>query len=330
MKNLMNSRVLLPGRHALILLSLVACVPIFAQTGQNPVVIQMQDRQVTLDEFNAQFDIAVRMLAARQGIDFGSQPPEKIAALRVQYLNQRASELAMLREADRLSLGVDEKQIDVAVAEFHHQAGENKAMKDVLLQAGLKDEGQLRDYLREQVRIRLLTEKLLEQIVVPPGDVMTLHHDIAEQLMTPEQICMRQIAVSDDQTAQQLKDRLKEGADFAALAKENSTDKKTAEKGGDMGCFEREGMPARSDFEDAAFNANTGEVTGPVKSEFGYHLIVVYERRPPHVPTLNEAYADLEDEIRHEKLPDVLDEILEQSMVDTFPDRLGIPSTDDE
>src|SRR5688500_15451916 len=115
----MNGRAFILGRDALLLLSLAACVPGFAQTGQNPVVIQMKDRQVTLDQFNAQFDVAVRMLAARQGIDFGSQPPEKIAALRLQYLNQRASELAMLLEADRLNVSVDEKQVDAAVAEFH-------------------------------------------------------------------------------------------------------------------------------------------------------------------------------------------------------------------
>lgn len=324
MKNLMHSRVLILGRDVLILLSLAACVPGFAQSGRNPVVIQMKDRQVTLDEFNARFEIAVRMLASRQGIEYGSQDPEKINMLRVQYLQQRATELAMLQEADRLQVQVDDKQIDAAVAEFHHQAGADKSMPDILKMAGLKQETQLRDFLREQERIRLATEKLLQQIIVPPGDVMTMHHDLADELITPEQICVRQIAVTDENTARLLLEKLKQGADFEALAKQQSTDKRTAEKGGDMGCFEREGMLARSDFEESAFNAKTGVVTGPVKSEFGHHLILVYDRKPPHVPTLNEAYADLEDEIRHEKLPDVLAGIRDASMIKTFPDRLGI------
>ena len=153
---------------------------------------------------------------------------------------------------------------------------------------------------------------------------MTMHHDLADQLVTPEQICMRQIAVADEQTARQLLDKLNGGADFETLAKENSTDKKTAAKGGDMGCFEKEGMIARTDFENLAFTAKQGEVAGPVKSEFGYHLLLVYNRIAAHTPTLNEAYAELELEIRHEKLPDVLAELIDASGVQTFPDRLGI------
>lgn len=302
---------------------LAITVPASAQTESNPVVIQLPNGQVTLDTFNAQFDVAVRMLAARQEINFASQPADKVEALRKQYLNQRASELAMLQEADRLKVAVDDKQIDAAVAEFHHQAGESKSMEEVLKQTGLKDEAQLRDYLSEQGRIRLVTEVLLKKIVIPPGDVLTMHHDIAEQMQTPEVICMRQIAVADEQTATDLKNKLKGGADFTTVAKEHSTDKKTAEKGGDMGCFEKERAVAQSDFENAAFTAITDEVTGPVKSEFGYHLVLVYERRAPHTPTINEVYDELEDELRHEKLPDMLAKIREDSKIVIYPERMG-------
>lgn len=306
----------------ILLLSTLVGGPLSAQT--EPVVIQLADQQVTRDVFNARFEIAVRMLAMRQGIQYDGQDQAKTDMLRKQYLRQRGSELVMLQQAEKLGVVVDQAQLDASVADFYHKAGEGKDAKQALQLVGFRDEADLKEYLGEMERIRLATDKLRDQIIVPPGDVMTMHHDLADQLVTPEQICMRQIAVADEQTARQLLDKLKGGSDFETLAKENSTDKKTAAKGGDMGCFEKEGMIARTDFENLAFTAKQGEVAGPVKSEFGYHLLLVYNRIAAHTPTLNEAYAELELEIRHEKLPDVLAELIDASGVQTFQDRLGI------
>ena len=324
MSNLIYSRILIRAANAILLVCLAIPGVTLAQDTQSPVVIQIQNRQVTLDEFNTRFETAVRMLASNQGIDLSTQPPDKIDVLRKQYLNQHASELVMLQEAERLGVVVDDKQLEAAVKEFYHTTGEGKTPKDALKLVGLNDEGQLKDYLRDQERIRLATEKVKDQIIVPPGDVMTMHHDLADQITIPDKACMRQIGVADEPTANKLLEKLKGGADFAELAKANSTDTKTAANGGDMGCFEREGSTARSDFENAAYNANIGEITGPVKSDFGYHLILVYEKIAAHSPTLNEVYAQLEDEIRHEKLPDVLAKIIAGSEVKTFPDQLGI------
>jgi parvulin-like peptidyl-prolyl isomerase len=312
----------------ILLLSTLVGGPLSAQT--EPVVIQLADKQVTRDVFNARFEIAVRMLAMRQGIQYDGQDQAKTDMLRKQYLRQRASELVMLQQAEKLGVVVDDALIDASVADFYHKAGDGKDPKQALQMVGFRDEADLKAYLGEMERIRLATDKLRDQIIVPPGDVMTMHHDLADQLVTPEQICMRQIAVADEQTARQVLDKLKGGADFETLAKENSTDKKTAAKGGDMGCFEKEGMIARTDFENLAFTAKQGEVAGPVKSEFGYHLLLVYNRIAAHTPTLNEAYAELELEIRHEKLPDVLAELIDASGVQTFQDRLGIDAPAEE
>lgn len=309
-----------------LLLSFISGGTLSAQ--DNPVVIQLPGRQVKLDQFNARFEIAVRMLAATQGIKYGTQSQEQIDMLRKQYLRQYGSELVMLQQADKLEVKVNDGQLDSAIADFYHTAGDGKSHEQVLTLIGFRNEGELRQYLADQERIRLVTEKLKEQIVIPPGDVMTMHHDLADQLTVPEKVCMRQIGVEDEQTALRLLNQLKAGADFAALAKEHSIDRKTGPNGGDMGCFEREeGTAARSDFESAAYSANTGEVTGPVKSDLGYHLLLVYERVAAHSPTLNEVYSELENEIRHEKLPDVLADIIDNSGLETFPDRLGVRDT---
>ncbi len=106
--------------------------------------------------------------------------------------------------------------------------------------------------------------------------------------------------------AKELKMRIEEGEDFAELAKEYSDDR-SAENGGDLGFFERGLMVP--DFEEAAFSAKTGELVGPVQTKFGYHLIMVTDRkkedgvekvRASHILLKLQPSADTRDQIRNQ------------------------------
>jgi peptidyl-prolyl cis-trans isomerase C len=84
------------------------------------------------------------------------------------------------------------------------------------------------------------------------------------------------ILVKDESTAKKLLYELQAGANFATLAKKHSLCP-SADKGGDLGFFEKGQMV--KPFEDAAFSAPVGVAVGPVKTEFGYHLIMVTAKR---------------------------------------------------
>ena len=102
------------------------------------------------------------------------------------------------------------------------------------------------------------------------------------------------ILVESEEKANDLKKQLDGGADFAALAKANSTDTGSGANGGDLGWF---GLGAMvKPFEDAVVAATVGKVAGPVKSDFGWHLILVKETRAAAQPTLD----DLRDELATE------------------------------
>ncbi|MBU1107288.1 MAG: peptidylprolyl isomerase, partial [Candidatus Riflebacteria bacterium] len=90
--------------------------------------------------------------------------------------------------------------------------------------------------------------------------------------------------------------QLKDGKDFAELAKKLSQDTGSAVKGGDLGEFARGAMV--KPFEDAAFTASIGKVVGPIKSQFGYHLIKVDGKSAEKVRSFEEAKAELAAEIR--------------------------------
>ncbi|MGY8814274.1 MAG: peptidylprolyl isomerase [Gammaproteobacteria bacterium] len=306
-------KIFLPG---MILLGCILNVGI-ASAQQNPIVIEVGEQKVTLSEFNTSFKIALRMLAAQQGIALGNQDQATIDRLRTQYLGQRSGELSLIQEAKRRSISANDQDVLVQAAEVRE-----KILADTSTDEPL-DNARLLDVIRDKQLVALLSEQLLSEIVVRPGDVIVLHHDLAEEMQRPEQICLRHIVVDDESKASDLKGQLENGAEFEPLAKANSTDTKSAEKGGDMGCFAKEGLIGRTDFERASFKAGLNDLTGPVKSEFGYHLLVVYKRIPAHTPTLNEMYDELESEIRHEKLPVKLMDIRDASGEKTYPERLG-------
>ena len=103
------------------------------------------------------------------------------------------------------------------------------------------------------------------------------------------------ILVADEAKANELKAQLDGGADFAELAKANSTDTGSGANGGDLGWFGL-GMMVKP-FEDAVVAAEKGKVVGPVKSDFGFHLILVKETREAANPTLDDLREELASEI---------------------------------
>ncbi|MCP5144992.1 MAG: peptidyl-prolyl cis-trans isomerase [Gammaproteobacteria bacterium] len=103
--------------------------------------------------------------------------------------------------------------------------------------------------------------------------------------------------------AEALLTRINAGEDFATLASENSDDAGSASAGGELGAFGRGVMdPA---FEEAAFAAAAGDVVGPVRTPFGYHLIKVNEIHPERGPEFAEVRSDIEQAYRRQQAEDI-------------------------
>lgn len=121
------------------------------------------------------------------------------------------------------------------------------------------------------------------------------------------------ILVATEEEANTLKTQLAEGADFAELAKASSTDTGSGANGGDLGWFGL-GMMVKP-FEDAVVAAKVGEVTGPIKSDFGYHLILVKETRVAEKPTLDQLRDDLASEVENAAITAKIDELTKSATV---------------
>src|SRR6185503_3537779 len=142
------------------------------------------------------------------------------------------------------------------------------------------------DQHREQYRVPeqriadylLVDQAKVEQSLSPSEaelrDYYAQHRQEYEQ---PEQVHARHVLVKTEAEAAVAKKRLDAGEDFAKVAAAMSTDSSNAKSGGDLGWFGRGRMVPP--FDQAAFGAPIGQVVGPVKTEFGYHLIQVQEKR---------------------------------------------------
>jgi peptidyl-prolyl cis-trans isomerase C len=132
------------------------------------------------------------------------------------------------------------------------------------------------------------------------------------QFTTPEQRCARHILFNKDQKqkAEDVQKQLEDGADFAKLAKENSQDPGSAEKGGDLGCLGKgETVP---EFEDATFGAEQGEIVGPVQTEFGYHIIEVTDAKPEQTRPLSEVESQIRSQLSTEEESEAFSKWLEE------------------
>jgi peptidyl-prolyl cis-trans isomerase D len=154
-----------------------------------------------------------------------------------------------------------------------------------------------------------LTRQQAESAVTVTEQALKDHYEqIKDRFVTNERRQGRHILITatdglDDaaaqKKAQELTEKAKAGADFAQLAKENSKDPGSAQQGGDLG-FAEKGMFV-GPFEDALFSMQPGEIRGPVKTQFGYHVLKLENIEAGHQQTFDEARAEVETEFRKDK-----------------------------
>ena len=154
-------------------------------------------------------------------------------------------------------------------------------------QAALTQNGYTIDSLRENLRLSAMIRKVLEpQTKVTDEDVQKYYDDNKAKFSTPAQVRASHILVATKEEADAIEADLKAGGDFAAIAKEKSTDTASATNGGDLGFFGHDDMVP--EFADAAFAMKVGDISDPVKSDYGYHIIKKTDEKAAVEPTFEE------------------------------------------
>jgi peptidyl-prolyl cis-trans isomerase D len=164
---------------------------------------------------------------------------------------------------------------------------------------------------KRKVKYALLDQQAIRnRTVVTPQDVQRYYEDNERQYTTPEQVKASHILLKtegkDDaavkKQAEELLAKVKGGADFADLATKFSEDEGSRAKGGDLGFFPQGQMVP--EFDKVAFSLPPGQISDLVKSQFGYHIIKVIEKKPASKRTLDEVRAQIEDQLKTQRAQD--------------------------
>lgn len=129
------------------------------------------------------------------------------------------------------------------------------------------------------------------------------YDQFAKEQSEKEEIKARHILVATEAEAKAIEEELKKGENFEEIAKNKSSDSSKS-KGGDLGYFSKGQMVKQ--FEDAAFALKTGEISAPVKSDFGWHIIKVEDRRKMAVPSFEEVKQKFQDEVGQKAMQDYI------------------------
>lgn len=272
-------------RSALLLLALWAGSTAAAELTR--VVAVVNNEPITSTELQ-QYMVRAKRQVAKQGV----QIPED--ELRQQVLEQMILEKLQLQVAKRMGITVDDTAIDRAIEDIARRNNMTlDALKQALAADGITFE-QFREQIRREMTIARLRDREMEgRVTVSDAEVdhfLANNPDVMRRIEAEAgnvtQTHVRHILARTNQTTNDeaakakllaLRERIVNGVDFAELAKANSDDG-SAFKGGDLGWINPGDTVPQ--FEEAMNRLAPGEISQPVKTPFGWHLIQVLERRP--------------------------------------------------
>jgi parvulin-like peptidyl-prolyl isomerase len=198
----------------------------------------------------------------------GSQEFQTLRNQAVQFLVQREQ---FEQEASDMDVDVTDKQIDARLEQIQKQyfGGDKKKYEKQLKEQGLSEK-----QVRNDIRAQIISEKIFEQVTkdvkVTDADIAAYYAKNKAQYSQPESRDVRHILVKTKKQADELYAQLQGGADFAALAKKYSEDTGSKANGGKLTISQGQTV---APFDKVAFELEKNEISKPVKTEFGYHII---------------------------------------------------------
>jgi peptidyl-prolyl cis-trans isomerase D len=276
----------------------ILALPAFQENGQfigdqrYRQVLQLQNPPMRPDEFEEDVRRSILMEKLQAALTAWMTVSDADVQKEFERRNQKVKLAVVSFPADRFREGIVASDADVAKYFEEH-----------------KEEFRI----PEKRKIRFLTidqEAIRQKVSVTGQQIERYYNENVDQFTTPEQVHAEHILLKtegkDDaavkKQAEQILAQAKGGANFEDLAKKYSEDDASKAKGGDLDYFGRGQMV--KEFDEAAFAAKPGDIVGPVKTQFGYHIIKVLDHRQAQTKPLSEVRSQIEDQLKFEQAQD--------------------------
>jgi parvulin-like peptidyl-prolyl isomerase len=268
--------------------------------------------------------------------DFPKVGTPEYQQVQQQYVAFLVQKTEFEQAAEELELKITDADVDKARKRLLDDRfdGDEKKLADALEQQGLTEES-----FRETLRVSVLAEKIYNEVTkdvkVTDADALTTYTQNQDSYRTPESRQVRHILISKKDSSGQVDyakskteaDRvyglLQDGGDFAALAKQYSADTASAATGGKYLANRGQSVP---EFDKAAFELKTNEISKPVKTQYGYHVIQALEdAKPAKVTSFEKVKASIKATLLQDKKSTKMTEWVQELQKD-YEDRISYAS----
>jgi peptidyl-prolyl cis-trans isomerase C len=253
---------------------------------------------ISMEQYNKELNVQLAR-GSQQGKQMSD---DQLAALKNSILDSLIEREVLYQQSQKSGIQVSDQKVDDQLAGIKKRFPNETEYKNALSKMNLSED-EVKAQIKRGLSIReLIDQQITSKVVITDEESKAYYDKNPQMFKQPEQIKASHILIKVDAKAdeaqktearkkiEEVQKKLKDGGDFAALAKEYSEGPSSA-KGGDLGYFRRGQMV--KPFEEAALALKPNEVSDIVETRFGYHLIIVYDVKPAQ--TL--AYADVKDKI---------------------------------
>jgi foldase protein PrsA len=283
----MSSRIC--RKISLLLLALIAVLAVAACGGGSSsadvpegAIAVVGDKTVTKEEFDALIE-QQKKSAESQKQDFPEAGTPEYEALKATVVKGLVEQKEWELEGEAMGIEVSDQEIETELDKLKQQffQGDQQKYEAELAKQGLTD-ADVRDELRTRVLTNKIYEAVTKNVTVTDADIKAYYDKNPSQYQQPASREVRHILVKSEAKAQALHDQIQAGADFAKLAKKFTQDEASKADGGKFTAFKgRTSEP----FDEFVFSAKTGELSDPIKTEFGWHVIEVLSAIKPATTT---------------------------------------------
>ena len=223
------------------------------ELGKDAIAIVNGDK-ISKEDYKEEMSFYGAMLASRQNL--------KNSIVQMMVQDKLISDDMKANKIEIADKDVNEAFLN-SVKQFGGQEQFDKMLDDYNM-----DVEKFKDTVRKDLMYQKHKEWFTKENPVTDEEIKDYYEDNKDEFAKRD---ASHILVEDEKTAKEIKEKLDNGEDFAKLAKEYSKDSANAENGGNLGTFSKGQMV--KEFEDAVFNLKEGEISNPVKTQFGYHII---------------------------------------------------------
>lgn len=291
------------------------------------IVAKVGDEKITQGDLDKELEPIIAQLKQQYGENYASNDQA------VQGLNDQKKQLVeMMVQAKVFAKKGNynkeeiEKEVDKTLAQIKDQLKEG-------YEEALKKENLTEESLKEKIRLRSISQKVYEDML---KDISVSDEDVKKNYEENKDIKyinkpgadMYHILLKDEETAKKAKARLDKGEDFKKVSDEMSEDPGAKAQGGSLGFVEYDTKQMVKEFMDGAKPLKEGEVSGPVKSQFGYHIIKVKNVKTtgsvkPFEEVKDSIKADLEQRAKQDKFTKTYEEWKKELKVEIIEKNLN-------